>query len=149
MDHDKQDWQRVDGGGGGRGAPGSIWRVMMLLTHCRPDANQSINQSIVIWWAPKDTGENLPETLESITFHLSHRLTHRCTNHMHMHTHMCTHTHTHLRTHPHTHTHTQSHWYSYVFILFGLQCWSHCLPLFHMPKHVGIRLQCHGKKKNE
>lgn len=29
-------------------AAGSMWRVMMLLTHCQLGANQSINQSIVI-----------------------------------------------------------------------------------------------------
>lgn len=35
-------------------AGGSTRRVMMLLTHCQLGANQSINQSIVIYWAPKD-----------------------------------------------------------------------------------------------
>lgn len=51
------------GGGAGAGACMKNDDVVDSL-----DANQSINQSIVIWWTPGDSWENLLETLESITF---------------------------------------------------------------------------------
>lgn len=63
---------------------GSMWRVMVLLTHCQPGANQSINRSIVIWWAPKDRKSPRNTWINSF---VPHRLTYRCPT---------THTHTHL-----------------------------------------------------
>lgn len=64
---------------------GSMWRVMVLLTHCQPGANQSINRSIVIWWAPKD--RKSPRNTWINNF-VPHRLTYRCPHHTHTHTYM-------------------------------------------------------------
>lgn len=63
---------------------GSMWRVMVLLTHCELGANQSINRSIVIWWAPKDR-KSTRNTW--INYCVPHRLMYGCPQHTHAHAH--------------------------------------------------------------